>query len=74
MYDFCHAEEASSIDSNSRRIVKVKRGEEYEKHVGRVWRVPTIQEQYKLFLQSETVAKYSTLFPNFIPPKKNKIL
>ena len=72
MYDFCHAEEASSIDSNSRRIVRVKRGEEYEKHVGRVWRVPTIQEQYKLFLQSETVAKYSTLFPDFIPPKKTR--
>ena len=72
VFEFSHAGEASSIDSNSRRVIEVKRGEEYEKHVGRVWRVPTIQEQYNLFLQSETLTRYSTLYPDFKPPKKTR--
>ena len=39
-----------------------------EKHVGRVWVVPTIREQYTLFGQSEAVDKYKNLDPNFLVP------
>ena len=43
--DFCHSEDSSSIDSNSRKIIDVNG----EKHVGRVWLAKTINEQYKMF-------------------------
>ena len=43
--EFCHSDESSVIDSNSRKIVTV-RG---ENHVGRVWVIPTVREQYRLF-------------------------
>ena len=42
---FCHSDEASSFDSNSRRIVEVEKDGKLEKHFGRVWNVPTVREQ-----------------------------
>ena len=62
--EFCHSDESSVIDSNSRKIVTVKG----EKHVGRVWVVPTVREQYRLFQNSETVEKYKNLDTNFTIP------
>lgn len=48
--DFCHSEEASHLDSNSRRIVVAlnKNGEE-EKYVGRVWEFPTVREEHTVY-------------------------
>ena len=56
---FCHSEEASHIDSNSRRIVDVinEEGEE-EKHIGRVWEFPTIREQYEVYKHSDVVTHF----------------
>ena len=47
IYDFCHSEESSTTDSISCKINEVNG----EKHVGRVWLVPIIRDQYKLFKQ-----------------------
>ena len=44
--EFCHSEDSSSIDSNSRKIITVNG----EKHVGRVWLAKTINGHYKMFL------------------------
>ena len=56
---FFHSEEASHIDSNSRRIVDVinEEGEE-EKHIGRVWEFPTIREQYEVYKHSDVVTHF----------------
>ena len=62
--DFCHSEDSSSIDSNSRKIIDVNG----EKHVGRVWLAKTINEQYKMFLTSEIVENYLRKEPGFIAP------
>ena len=40
IYDFCHSEESSTIDSNSRKIIEVNE----ERHMGRVWLIPTVGE------------------------------
>jgi hypothetical protein len=32
--DFCHSDESSTIDSNSKRLVEVKSGDKVEKHIG----------------------------------------
>ena len=39
--DFCHSNESSSIDSNSKRVLELKRRGIIEKHVGRMWAVST---------------------------------
>ena len=65
---FCHSDEASIFDSNSRKIIEVEKEGRLEKHFGRVWNVPTVREQYNLFLQSDTLEEYSTLHPNFKTP------
>ena len=70
--DFCHCDESSNIDSNSRRTVKVTNEDGIvEKHVGRVWLVSTVDEQYNLFLNSETVQNYLTLHQSFIVPSRS---
>ena len=51
IYDLYHSEKSSTIESNSRKIIEVNG----EKHVGRVWLVPTIKEQYNLFKQSDII-------------------
>ena len=62
--EFCHSNESSVIDSNSRKIIKV----DGEEHTSRVWVVPTVREQYILFEQLEAVEKYKNLDPNFLVP------
>ena len=42
-----------------------------EKHVARVWRVKTINEQYYLFLKSTTLDSYQNLYPGFITPSRS---
>ena len=37
-----HSDESLSIDSTSKRMVEVNRGEEIELHVGRVWSASTV--------------------------------
>ena len=39
---FCHSDESSRIDLNSKRLVEVIRDGKTERHVGRVWAVRTI--------------------------------
>ena len=53
---FCHFEEAYHINLNNRRIVDIinEEGEE-EKHVGRVWKFPTIREQYEVYKNSDVI-------------------
>ena len=59
---FCHSDDSSSVDSNSKRIVEVMKGEICEKHVGRVWSVKTIDEQYSLFINSEIVETCKNMY------------
>ena len=68
---FCHSEESSSIDSNSKRMVEVKRGQEIELHVGRVWNVLTVTEQYNLFMESETLENSKNLHADFVSPSRS---
>ena len=69
--EFCHSDESSTIDSNSKRLVEVKSDDKVEKHVGRVWIVSTIDEQHALFLESETVQTYLQLHPTYKPPSRS---
>eukprot|EP00957_Ditylum_brightwellii_P148672 11319167-Ditylum_brightwellii.AAC.1 len=63
--DFCHSKDASRIDTNLYRCIDVRGNNgEIEKHVGRVWNVPTVRKQYSLFKQSATVAKYKEQYGN----------
>jgi len=71
MLAFCHSDESSTIDSNSRRIIDVIVDGVNEKHVGRVWNVFTLNEKYELFLQSETVEECMNRHPSFSPPSRS---
>lgn len=65
--DFCHANKGSCIDSNSRRIVDVLsliQPGSIGKHVGRVWEVVSVDEQYGLFMNSQTIEQYKQLYRN----------
>ena len=62
---FCHSDESNTIDSNSKRLMEVMWYGKIEKHIGRVWSVRTIDEQYILFCESDTVAEYSALKSDF---------
>jgi len=68
---FFHSDKSSSIDSNSKRMVEVKRGDEVELHAGRVWIVSTVTEQYNLFLESEILENTKNLHANFISPSRS---
>ena len=68
---FCHSDESSRIDSNSKRIVEVTIDGKTEKHVGRVWAVRTIDEQYTLFCESDTVADHLALNSDFKIPSRS---
>ena len=67
VHSFCHCDDSSSIDSNSRKIVTV--GE--EKHAARVWRVKTVNEQYEMFLHSTTLEDYKNTYPDFMAPSRS---
>ena len=67
IYDFCHSEESSTIDSNSRKIIEVNG----ERHVGRVWLVPTVREQYKLFMQSDVMRTYQNMYTKYVTPSQS---
>ena len=66
--DVCHSDESSSINSNSKCIVEVKRGDEVELHAGRVWNISTVTEQYNLFLESDILENTTNLHGDFIAP------
>ena len=55
MLTICHSVKSSTIDSNSKRLVEVIKDGNIERHVGRVWAVRIIDEQYTLFRESDTV-------------------
>ena len=61
---FCHCDDSSSIDSNSRKVVIV--GD--DKHAARVWRVKTVNEQYAMFLNSTTLDNYKNTYSAFRTP------
>jgi len=61
---FCHSDKSSSIDSNSRKVIIVDK----VKHAARVWGVTTIDEQYQLFIQSETLETHHILNPELVIP------
>ena len=48
----------------------VKVGDQTEKHVGIVWLVSTVDEQYKLFCNSETVREYTVLYTYYTIPSR----
>jgi hypothetical protein len=71
--EFCHSDEATRIDSHTKRIVEVPSLEEdnifgdgtiIEKHPGRVWEVSTVDEQYKMFCESRTLDAYTHAYGN----------
>ena len=68
--EFCHSDESSSIDSNSRKIIIVAG----EQHVGRVWSVKTVNEQYSLFKQSEVIERYIDRYPDFVIPSRSTFI
>mmetsp|Transcript_35612 Transcript_35612/g.41221 ORF Transcript_35612/g.41221 Transcript_35612/m.41221 type:complete len:86 (-) Transcript_35612:213-470(-) len=59
---FCHFDESSSIDSNSRRLINVVIDDVTERHVGRVWNVSTIDDQYALFLESGIIEEFIAIY------------
>ena len=63
---FCHSDDSSTIDSNSKNIVEVKTGDIVEKHLGRVWVVSIIDKQYSLFVESEIVGEYTSMYRDSI--------
>ena len=68
--NFCHSDESSSIDSNSRKVIIVTG----EQHVGRVWSVKTVNEQYSLFKQSEVIERYINRYPDFVIPSRSTFI
>jgi len=68
--EFCHSDESSSIDSNSRKIIIVTG----EQHVARVWSVKTVNEQYSLFKQSEVIERYIDRYPDFAIPSRSTFI
>ena len=52
--EFFHSDESSSIDSNSRKILRINR----EDCVGWVWSIKIVEEQYRLFEQSDIIENY----------------
>ena len=69
--DFCHSDESSSIDSNSKRFLGIDRNGTIEKRVGRVWAVSTMNEQYTLFFQSDTVLEYTAVNTEYEIPSRS---
>ena len=65
--DFCHSEDSSSIDSNSRKIITING----RPHVGRVWLAKTIDEQYQMFLVSDVLENITTQESQFHVPSKS---
>ena len=67
--DFCHAEEASSIDSNASKPVKVTTEDRnVEKHAARVFVAKTTKEMYDIFRESHTVEQYKKTYPEYSIP------
>ena len=69
--EFCHPDESPSIDSNSKHMVYVKRGDEVELHTGQVWNVSSVIEQNNLFLESEILKNTANLHTYFIAPSRS---
>ena len=67
IFQFCHSDDASRIDSNSSRCMNVTVNGMKEWHVGRAWDVSNLGEKCALFFQSETLSNYLS-FPNFKTP------
>ena len=59
---FCHLGEILIIDSKSRKFIIVDKF----KHAAKVWGVPTIDEQYPLFIQLETLESHRILNPELV--------
>ena len=68
---FCYSDEPSTINLNSKRLVEVIRDGKIERHVGRVWAVRTIDEQYTLLCESDTVADNLALNSDFKIPSRS---
>ena len=68
--EFFHSDESSSIDSNSRKIIIVTG----KQHIGRVWSVKTLNEQYSLFKQSEVIERYIDRYPDFVIPSRSTFI
>ena len=62
MPTFYHSDESSAIDSNSQRIIDIKRGDVIEKYMGCIWNVLTVDEKYLLYCESEVVEKFSSQY------------
>ena len=64
---FCHSDKSSSIDSNSRKVIIVDK----IKHAARVWGVAPVDEQFQLFIQSETLKTHRILNPELVIPLRS---
>ena len=72
VYTFFHSDKSLSIDSNSRHLINVMIDNVTERHVGRVWNVSTINDQYALFLESETIEEFIVIYgSDFIIPSQS---
>ena len=69
--DFCHSDESSSIESNSKYVLEIDRKGTIEKYVGRVWAICTINKQYALCCQSDTVLEYTAVHTEYEIPIRN---
>ena len=56
---FCHSDKASSIASNSCRIVNIVVDGGIYNHFRKVWNTPTVQKQHKFVVQSDTFEEYN---------------
>lgn len=65
---FCHSDESSTIDSNSRDVMAIVDG---VPHAGRIWTTNTLRKQYEIFKQSHAVEQFKRMNSEFIAPSKS---
>ena len=69
---FSHSDESSTIDSNSRRVVKIEKEGLIEEHVGRVWCALTVDEKYLMYTKSEVVEDHFSQYGDeFVVPGRS---
>jgi hypothetical protein len=61
---YCHSEEGSRVDTESKRVYKVKNPNtgKVESHPARVWNEVTLEQQHNAFLKSSIYKKFKEMY------------
>jgi len=65
--EFCHPDDSSSTDTINRQTIIMNR----KRHQLPVWSEKSINQQYQMFIHSETVDRYKELHHDFLLPSKS---